>query len=94
MEIFKKSRFQSIVNEWVPLTQKNSSAQKFGIGFLEVFLVQPKFLPDLLLYELLVWLNLYIPKHLVKGYKIMTYHHRKKSQGASNLEMANRFHCI
>ena len=32
MEIFKKSRFQSIVNEWVPLIHKNSSAQKFGIG--------------------------------------------------------------
>ena len=94
MEIFKKSRSQSIVNEWVPLIQKNSSVWKFGIGFLGVFLVQPKFLLDLLLYELLVWLNLYISKHLVKGYKIITYHHRKKSQGASNLEMANRFHCI
>ena len=34
MEIFKTSRFQSIVNEWVPLIQKNSSAWKFGIGFL------------------------------------------------------------
>ena len=59
--------------------------------FLELFLVQPKFLPDLLLYELLIWLNIYISKHLVKGYKIMTYHHRKEPQGASNL-MSDRLY--
>ena len=76
------------------LLHKRTLLPEVWYWFLEVFLVQPKFNPDLLLYELLVWLNLCISKHLVKGYKIMTYHHRKESQGAPNLDMSNRFHCI